>query len=477
VRSRLPIVLLMIAHLVGVGSLRGQAPKAPGADVPDERVRYSKVRQFFLPFQADPQREINELRLYVQRDGGEWSYLTSAQPTQKGFNFTTNQDGSYGMTVQTVYKNGTKEPAQDQLRAELKIVIDTVPPKIALRPFSTPEGAAGVEWDIVDDHLDANSIRLEYRWPGMADWAPIDKGVHFKAHDQRTWMLKAEQRIEIRVKAADLAKNDTTSQGVYTSLAVGNSQQFQGGSGGTSTAPASNSDIAPVRSSATQHYVNHTVIKLNYNVIVGPSGIKNATLWWQDEQHKWAKAEGVISDPKPEAPAVFPGEKPRTEPLSLTYDVKKDGTYGFIIVVESRAGASGREPKPTDPPHTVVIVDTTPPVVTMNEPKVRPNGASAQGALVDISWTATDKNMAAAPITLEYSEKPDVNGPWRSIAEKIENTGKYTWSVPPTEPYSFWVRITAVDRAGNKASVVSKQNVIVDLTVPQVEIRDVAPAK
>ena len=83
--------------------------------------------------------------------------------------------------------------------------------------------------------------------------------------------------------------------------------------------------------------------------------------------------------------------------------------------------------------------------------------------------------MAAAPITLEYAEKLD--GPWRVIAEKIDNTGKFTWAVPPTEPYSFYVRIKAIDRAGNMTTVVTKQAVIVDLTVPQVEIRDVAPNK
>jgi hypothetical protein len=109
----------------------------------------------------------------------------------------------------------------------------------------------------------------------------------------------------------------------------------------------------------------------------------------------------------------------------------------------------------------------------MSEPKVRANGTATQGALVDIMWQATDKNLAPAPITLEYAEKLD--GPWRVIAEKIDNTGKYTWAVPPTEPYSFYVRVKAIDRAGNLALDTSKQNVVVDLTVPQVEIRDVAP--
>ena len=37
--------------------------------------------------------------------------------------------------------------------------------------------------------------------------------------------------------------------------------------------------------------------------------------------------------------------------------------------------------------------------------------------------------------------------------------------MPPTEPYSFYVRVKAIDRAGNMTTDTSKQNVIVDLTV------------
>lgn len=476
-RVRLPIVLLCL--LSGFASLAARAQ--PGG--PDERVRHTKLRQFFVPFSADPKRPISELRLYVQHNGGKWELLTSAQPTQKGFNFFANQDGAYNMTVQTVYQDGTVEPAIDQLRSDLKVVIDSTPPRIAVRPFSTADGAAGVEWDATDEYIDAATVRLEYRWPGMAEWAPIDKGVPFRARDQRTWILKPDQRIEIRVKANDLAKNEGVSPGVTTSPTIGDNRQFTGGTSGVSgsgMSPAIGAVDNPAPKSAigTQHFVNNTTIKLNYNVTVGPSGLKKVTLWKLDEKNLWTKAlekDGNDLRPDRDAPAVLPGERPRTEPLALTHDVQHDGVYGFLIVVESRAGTSGREPRPSDPPQTTVVVDTTPPQLKMTEPRVRPNGTAAQGALVDIVWQATDKNMAPAPITLEYAERLD--GPWRVIADKIDNTGKYTWAVPPTEPYSFYVRVKAIDRAGNIATDTSKQNVIVDLTIPQVEIRDVAPGK
>jgi len=469
VRVNLPIVFLLC---LGVAALASPSAFSQAA-APQEQIRYSKVREFFIPFYADPKRPIAELRLFAQRNSGVWEQLATAQPNQKGFTFRCTQDGSYGVTVQTIYKDGTPEPTTDKLQAEMRIIVDTQPPKIALRPFSAADGVCGVEWDITDDYLDSSSIRLEYRWPTMVEWAPIDKGVSFRARDQRTWKLNPDQRIEIRVRAMDLAKNEAISQGVTTSPNVGDNRQFSGSSGSGNTATA---DPATPRPGGTQHYVNSTIVKLNYNVTVGPSGVKKVTLWRQEEKQPWTKVlekDGANLRPDNQPAGVLPGERAKTETLPLIDDVKKDGIYGYIIVVESRAGTSGRDPKPNDPPHTSVIVDTTPPVVKMTEPKVRANGTPNQGALVDIVWQATDKNMAAAPITLEYAEK--IEGPWRVIAEKIENTGKFSWAVPPTEPFSFFVRVKAIDRAGNVAQDVSKEPVVVDLTVPQVEIHDVAP--
>ena len=470
-RIRLPIVLLLSVLITSVSNREAVSQSNSGSERP---TRYSKQHQFFIPFTADLKRPIAELRLFVQRNGADWEYLTTAKPTQKGFNFFTNQDGTYGMAVQTVYQDGTLEPAKDQLAVDLKVVVDTIPPKINLHAFSTND-AAGVEWDIVDEYLDPSSIRLEYRWPGMVDWAPIDKGVQFRARDQRTWVLKPDQSIEIRVRASDLAKNEAVSAGVKTSPGIGDSRQFGSGTGMGNPNTGIGEQVQQ-RSNGSHHFVNSTTVKLNYNVTVGPSGLRKVSLWRLDDKQTWTKIKE--QDPTElrsdkEAPAVMPGERPRTETLTLVDDVKKDGSYGYTIIVESRAGTSGREPKMGDSPQISVEVDTTQPIVKMSEPKVRPNGTASQGALVDIVWQATDKNMAPAPITIEYSEKQD--GPWRVIAEKIDNSGKYTWAVPPTEPYSFFVRVKAIDRAGNVGMDVSKQNVIVDLTVPQVEIKEVTP--
>ena len=45
----------------------------------------------------------------------------------------------------------------------------------------------------------------------------VRRGHRLKGSDRRVWLLKPDQTLEIRIKAADLAKNETTSQEVTIS--------------------------------------------------------------------------------------------------------------------------------------------------------------------------------------------------------------------------------------------------------------------
>jgi hypothetical protein len=85
---------------------------------------------------------------------------------------------------------------------------------------------------------------------------------------------------------------------------------------------------------------------------------------------------------------------------------------------------------------------------------------------LDITWTARDDNFGRKPITLSYAE--DTRGPWMPIAANIENMGAYTWQIPPSTPSSFYVRVEAVDRAGNVDSSTTPTPVQIDLSQPGV---------
>jgi hypothetical protein len=64
-----------------------------------------------------------------------------------------------------------------------------------------------------------------------------------------------------------------------------------------------------------------------------------------------------------------------------------------------------------------------------------------------IEFSCTDDNLHERPITLAYSERP--SGPWTTIAGGLANNGRYLWRADPSLPQQVFLRVQAVDRAGN----------------------------
>ena len=151
--------------------------------------------------------------------------------------------------------------------------------------------------------------------------------------------------------------------------------------------------------------------------------------------------------------------------------MKSQGIYNFIIIAENRAGLKSQDnPKAGDPPMVRVIVDKTDPKVTLADPKV---SRGDSGPIVEITWTAEDEYLESAPITLKYSEQQ--NGPWIVIREQLENSRKFLWPVPTSAPTSFYIRVEAMDKAGNIGFAETKQPIYPDTIRPQIENVEVGP--
>jgi hypothetical protein len=95
--------------------------------------------------------------------------------------------------------------------------------------------------------------------------------------------------------------------------------------------------------------------------------------------------------------------------------------------------------------------------------------------LLTVTWTARDKNIAATPISISYAEEK--NGPWKPLAEGLDNTGSHTWRVPAGTPFKFFVRVEATDKAGNVGTAESLRPAIVDLAVPKGRLLGVEAVK
>ena len=132
----------------------------------------------------------------------------------------------------------------------------------------------------------------------------------------------------------------------------------------------------------------------------------------------------------------------------------------MTLVVKNRAGL-GKEPRPGDVPEMRLEIDTKPPEAKLYQPVPDPTRPDH----ILLKWIADDKNLAAQPITLEYAEKR--NGNWLPIQAEIENSGRYSWKVPPSTPVQVYLRLRVRDRAGNEGVAVTSEPQFVDLTEPE----------
>src|SRR5262249_40415608 len=145
---------------------------------------------------------------YVSTDQGRtWQLYANATPDQGYFKqFTAEHDGLYWFAVRTMDREGRFYPPQiESLKPGLKVHVDTLPPNITLRTLPQREGNAGVEWDVQDETLDLNALRLEYRVQGSSGWWPVS--VDAVAAGQRYWTPGTNGTIEARLSVRDKAEN------------------------------------------------------------------------------------------------------------------------------------------------------------------------------------------------------------------------------------------------------------------------------
>ena len=155
-------------------------------------------------------------------------------------------------------------------------------------------------------------------------------------------------------------------------------------------------------------------------------------------------------------------------PLDIA--VPREGRYGFSFRVQNGAGITTDPPQPGDRPDVRVEVDATPPTARLLA--VEPIGGSSSGT-VQIRWNATDRELTAQPILLEWAETPA--GPWTPVTSPLENGGRYQWQVPDAMPPSVLVRLTATDVCGNTTQTTTPQPIVVDFSQPSLRVLQVAP--
>ncbi len=209
-----------------------------------------------------------------------------------------------------------------------------------------------------------------------------------------------------------------------------------------------------VSDSSPQQIIGTKRFRLDYGIdAIDPSGVARVDLWMTTDGRNW-NAWG--SDPDNQSP--FPVE------------VEQDGLYGFRIVVHSKDGLTGQGPSTGDEPDMWVLVDTQSPLAQITSV---PYGRGDEAGRLVINYSVSDDQLTLRPVALAYAVAPQ--GPWNLIDEGLRNESRYVWKPKSGVPDQVYLRIDALDKAGNVGVHVLNQAIDVSGLVPRGTIRGVSP--
>lgn len=511
-------VMRMMVVGLGLGLVLG--PLAHAAP-PKAQVLWSQNRQFRIPVTVQPENRnvVKELFLWVSDDSGyTWKKSTRATPDDPEFAFRAPRDGEYWFAVQTLDIKGKLYPNGDMpAEPSLKVIVDSVAPTVVLEAQGRRGSAVGVRWDVQDEHLMLNTLSIEYQAEGARDWRNVPLSRSDIAYiGAKTWDAGTADPVNVRMTISDRAGNKRTVEEVVPDGIAAEPGPL--GAGTRSSAPP----ITPISTRPSPSPSAGSPDDDPFTPVESPPGpdtrsaarnmapdefdLPSPRATGNDRDFEFetgpaqpsagtrppAVASGPtllvasprfplryeVEDAGTEGPALVelwitrdggrnwsrqPEDADRTSPYNV--DLGGEGTFGLWLVVQSSSGLGDPPPAPNDRPQSWVEVDSAPPTVTMDRPRV---GTGAHVGKVLLSWRANDAHLAARPVALSYREDR-ADAPWVPIVDQQEGSGKYLWVVPANVPPRFHVKVEALDTLGNRGSADSLDSgpVIVDRARPR----------
>ena len=183
---------------------------------------YSRQTVFSIPYQIDPPapgtRRPVEVQLHVSENRGAWRLYGKVPPTQPNFTFRASADGDYGFMVRTRDDQGQLQPPGAPA-PELWVIVDTEPPVLELVVERGAGGELQARWKASDNHLKAESMKLEYQVAGTSAWQPVaidrPRGTNREKtqNGQTTWVAGSiNDAVAVRAEIADFAGNVSKTQ-------------------------------------------------------------------------------------------------------------------------------------------------------------------------------------------------------------------------------------------------------------------------
>ncbi len=202
-------VVLPLALVGGVAAAQGVAEP-----------HYWKQRQFFIPYQPNPQDpqagKVDKVQLLLSRDGGlQWAVLQEAEPHVRGFSYHAATDGDYAFALRMADRRGKYWPEQIA-QPLLRVVVDSAPPMLELSASLDATGQIVVRYEARDAKLKPETLRLEVQSDGGV-WqrlgtGPPDVSQPDRLLGQLAWRPPTSGgRASFRASVDDAAGNSATT--------------------------------------------------------------------------------------------------------------------------------------------------------------------------------------------------------------------------------------------------------------------------
>ncbi len=199
--------------------------------------------------------------------------------------------------------------------------------------------------------------------------------------------------------------------------------------------PSPNREVAPERSRAPEiddtdvFQCNTRTFSLDYSVqSLGGSSLSDVQLWGTEDGGAHWTMWGTDPD--------------RVSPFDVK--VGNDGTFGFRMVIVGTNGVVSNRPKFGDKPDVELEVDTERPTAQITR-AVYGKG-TAEGQLV-IDYNCSDARLARNSVSLHY--RTSKRNPWQQIESGLPAVETYLWQPPRDLPDQVYLKVEAIDRAGN----------------------------
>lgn len=353
---------------------------------------------------------------------------TTPLPSNPGFNRQCSIDVEQNESFTTTAGNGLKTIriwAKDNNGLissvkDLSFILDTLPPVVNLTsPSGLYSGGTTLNLSLSSSDLNFGTFKLQYSQDGVtfSDVANLSAST-----TNYNWTLPSHNTTaaEIRIIATDLAGN--SSQATSTPFTIDSSAPTAPAVTLASANPNSSTAILMTAASCTDR------TKLFFSESAVAPLV--SAVGWQDCS---------------------------TVPAAMTFTVS--GTDAVKTIYAWARDSAGNVSSSSS---LNMTLDTTAPLITLSAL----NGGQfvKGGASENITYSASDVNLATTPISLSYS--CDGGSSWSALATTA-NSGSYAWTTPNNvDSTNCKVKVVAIDQAGHSTTVISTAAFTIDSTPP-----------